>query len=97
MVNREEIDAMWERIKALEGNSLELSKALATQSIISIFAQMYAWSIGGGKHKTFLAYMKPKATAASEQLNNAQNVDEVIKIIDKFVDDCLNFTGALFQ
>jgi len=96
-MEREEIEAMWERIKALEENALKVSKALATQSIFSIFAQMFAWSAGGGKHKPFLAYMKPKATEASERLNNAQNVDEVIEIIDKFSDDCINFTGALFE
>ena len=97
MMNREEIEAMWERIKALEENSLKVSKALGKQSIISIFGQMYASAVGGGKHKTFFAYMKPKATAASEQLNNAQNVDEVIKIVERFTEDCVEFTGALFK
>lgn len=96
-MEREEIEAMWERIKALEENALKVSKALGVQSIISIFGQMGAASEAGGKSKTFIAYMKPKAEEAGEQIMNAQNVDEVIEIIRKFTSDCANFTGALFE
>ena len=96
-MEREELEAMWERIKALEENSLKVSKALAAQSIISVRTEMGTISALKGKHKAFQAYMNPKMEEAGQKLDNAQNVDEVIKIVREFSDDCINFTGSILE
>jgi hypothetical protein len=95
-MEREEIEAMWERIKALEENSLKVSKALANQSIYSILGVMSS-KVVGGSHKTFQAYMTPKAIETLGKIENAQNVDEIIGIIEQFTGDCTKFTTALLK
>jgi hypothetical protein len=94
-MEREEIEAMWERIKTLEENSLKVSKALAEQSLYSIYGLMSSRAAAGGHHKSFGEYMEPKAEAALQEITNAQSIDEVIQIIRKFTGDCVKFTGAL--
>jgi len=94
-MEREEIEAMWERIKALEENSLKVSKALAEQSLYSIFGLMSSRAAERGHHRSFGAYMEPKAKEALQEIRNAQSIDEVIQIIRKFTEDCVKFTGAL--
>ena len=96
-MEREEIEAMWERIKALEENSLKVSKALAQQSIYSIFGQMTTRAARAGKHKAFGTYMKPKASEALKEIRDAQTIDRVIEIVEGFTKDCVKFTGALVE
>jgi carbamoylphosphate synthase large subunit len=96
-MEREEIDAMWQRIKSLEENSLKVSKALAKQSMYSIVGIMSQRSAAAGKHTTFAAYMQPKGQKALEQIENAQNVEEVIQLMREFTADCLDFTLALLK
>ena len=96
-MEREEIEAMWERIKALEENQLKLSKALGSESVFSTITQMTALSVVGGKRDAFQAYMKTKFEEVGREISNAKNIDKVIHVVHKFNDDCIKFTGALFK
>ncbi len=96
-MEREEIDAMWERIKALEGNSLKISKTLGEQSILSILGHMIDVSVTHEKVENFRAYMQPKAEKAVEYIKNAKNVDTVLQLVREFTNDCLKFTASLIK
>jgi len=96
-MEREEIEAMWERIKALEENSLRISKTLGEQSITSVVGLVRTLVEPMGKFENFKAYMEPKSKEALKRISNAQNVDEVIQIIRRFDNDCTLFTKALLK
>ena len=97
MINREEIDSMWERIKALEWNNLKISKALAKQSVLSIFGLMGVVAATEGKKDTFIAYMGPRGNEIEKLIGKSKGIDEVIEIVEKFNKDCVEFTGALLE
>jgi len=96
-MEREEIDAMWERINALDENALKVSRTLGELGVVSVLGLMRALIVPTGKFKNFIAYMEPKTKEALERIGNAQNVEEVIQIVRQFSDDSSNFTEALLK
>jgi len=94
-MEREEIDAMWERIKALEENSLKVSKALGQESIFSIYGLAVSGTSAGGKLQTFAEYMGPKIKEAQLNIEDAQSIDRVIEVVREFNKDCIAFARSL--
>ena len=97
-MEREEIEAMWERIKALEENQLKVSKALAAQSILFFYGLEGAiLKLITGKFEAYKDYMGPRAKKAGHDISNAENVDRVIEVTSEFTEDCLSFTSSLVK
>ena len=93
-MEREEIEAMWERIKALEENSLKGVKGLAClllDSIVGVVGSMTPL----GDRKKYFNYMEPKLNKAFQEFNNAQSIDEVLQIMKRYTEDLNFFTRAL--
>jgi len=94
-MEREEIEAMWERIRALEENSLKVCKAMAYESALSTY-NLAAIPIGiAGKEKAYEEYMKPKSDQVEKAIWGAENVDEVVQLLRNFNFDCLAFVQSV--
>ena len=96
-MEREEIEAMWERIKALEENSLKISKTLGEIAITTVVGLVRSLMVPTGKFENFKAYMEPKSKEALEGIANAQNPEQIIDITRQFSNDSSVFTGALLK
>ena len=94
-MNREEIEAMWERIKALEENQLKIGKAVAYESLLSTY-NLAAIIIGlANKKLAYEEYMKPKQVQAEQAILSAESIDEIIELLRNFNFDCISFTRSL--
>ena len=90
-MEREEIEAMWERIKALEENMLKVTKAMVYESILST-NNLVAWPLAtAGKKQAYMEYMKPKVDQAKEAVLEAESVDKVVELLRAFNFDCISF------
>ena len=96
-MEREEIEAMWERIKALEEDSLNISKTLGEVSVTAVLSVVRSLLVPAGKFENFKAYMEPKSDEAMKDIRNARNIEEIIHIIRQFSDDSATFTGAVLK
>jgi len=96
-MEREEIEAMWERIKALEENGLKICKTMGELIIVSLLGHMIDVSKAAGKFKNFKAYMEPKANQAVQHLKDAQSVDKALQVVREFTEDCFKFTESLVK
>jgi hypothetical protein len=97
-MEREEIEAMWERIKALEENSLRICKTLGEDSIARFYLlKGTILMLEKGNLGAYKEYMDARAREAGQQINDAQNVHEVIQAVNKFTDDYIKFTTSLLK
>ena len=93
MAEREEIEAMWERIKALEEKSLNVAWNVAAFEVQFthnwVLTTLGIWK--PAEVDAYIKYMKPKTEAAQKAAMNAGSVGEAFDIAAKFSDDCLAY------
>jgi hypothetical protein len=96
-MGREELDAMWERIKALEENQLKVSKAIASESVVSIYNLELVGMGLVDKMQAYQKYMKPKMNQARQGIFNAESIDKVIELLRNFNSDCIEFVKSVAE
>ena len=93
-MQREEIEAMWERIGALEKNSLEMAREAARFEVLSAYNFAVAMLIHLGDPKkivSYTKYMQPRCEAAEEAVLGAPSMQEAFKIASQFQNDCISY------
>ena len=96
-MDREELDTMWERIKALEEDSLEVARQAATfeaSSAYHLIAAVFLVLAASGKPDkagAYAKYMYPRLESAEKAVLVAPNVQEAFKIATDFHNDCFNY------
>ena len=93
-MEREEVEAMWERIKALEENQLKFCKVTAYESILSVY-NLAVMLMPLRNVKSYEKYMEPKREQAERDILNAKSVDEVIGLLRGFNYDCISFVNSM--
>jgi len=95
-MEREEIEAMWERIKALEENQLKVSKLLCEDSATILYTLAgTVLRLRKGNLETYREYMGAKVQEVCKQIRKAEDVDSVISLVREFTDDCVKFVESL--
>ena len=95
-MEREEIEAMWERIKALEENQLRVCKAMAYEILLSTWnLALTALMVSKDKLEPYEKYMKPKVQRAEKAIRSAGNIDQVVSVLRAFNHDCMSFVKAM--
>ena len=93
-MEREEIEAMWERITALEENQLKFCKVAAYESVLSVY-NLAVMLMPPRNVQSYVKYMKPKHEQAEENILNAKSIDEVIGLLRGFNYDCISFVNSM--
>jgi hypothetical protein len=91
---REEIDAIWGRIRALEKNSLEVARVAAAFEITSTYNFAVAMLVHLGEPKEIVSYRKyiePRCNSAAEAALSAKSPEEAFKIATQFENDCIDY------
>ena len=92
-MQREEIEAMWERIRALEKNSLEIAREAARFEVASAYNLVVTMLVHFRKPKeivSYTKYMQPRYEAAEETVLGAPSMQEAFRIATDFHNDCLD-------
>ncbi len=96
-MEREEIEAMWERIKALEKNSVEVARQAASFEVSSAYhliaAVFLVLAVSGKPDKVgaYAKYMYPRFESADKAVLGAPNIQEAFKIATDFHNDCFSY------
>ena len=96
-MEREEIEAMWERIKALEENQLKVSKAMAIENMASFNNLAIVITAITDKRQAYKEYMGPKLDQATKDIFSVGNVGEVIELLHNFNSDCISFLKSVVK
>jgi len=98
-MEKEEMDELGERIKALEENQLKMAKEFGKQGVAFFLtlAGMKVAALREDKYKFFGKYMKFKTEEANRYIGGAQDVEEVISLTGKFTDDCIIYSESLLK
>jgi hypothetical protein len=98
-MQKEGMDDLGERIKALEENQLKIAKEFSKQNVSFFYALsgMRVAALKEDKYKTFEGYMKFKMEEASRYIGSAQNVEEVISLTDQYTDNCIAYAESLLN
>ncbi len=98
-MEKEEMDELGERIKALEENQLKMAKEFGKQNVAFFFtlAGIKIAALKEDKYKSFENYMKFKMEEANRYIGSTQNVEEVISLTGKFTDDCIIYSDSLLK
>ena len=97
-MEREEIEAMWARIKALEENSLEVARQAASFEVASAYNLAATMLVHFGEPKkivSFTKYMQPRYESAEKATLDAGSTKEAFKIATEFHDDCIGYLKSL--
>jgi hypothetical protein len=95
-MEREEIDAMWERIKALEENSLVLAQTVGS-SIVTLAYNSMLTAITVAKPaelSAFIKYMGPKLESAQQVASSAGSMEDALKAAVDFQNDCITYSKS---
>jgi len=93
-MQREEIEAMWERIRALEKNNLEVAREAARFEVLSAYNLAVTMLVHFRKPKEivfYTKYMQPRCEAAEEAGLGAPSMKEAFRIATDFHNDCLDY------
>jgi hypothetical protein len=96
-MEREEIEALWERIKALEGKSLVLGQTVGS-AIVALAYNSMLTTIAVGKPaglSAFIKYMKPKMESARHAAASADTEEKALKVAVDFQNDCVVYSQSL--
>jgi len=104
--SREEVDAIWEKLRALEermeglgeqvsADVLRIAKELATASAFSFHNYMRHLATGMGKHKAYSSYMSPKFKSLVVHIRDAQSIADVFNLHMTFIEDCVAYIESL--
>jgi len=97
-MEREEIEAMWERIRALEKNSLEVAREAASFGVVSAYNLAVTMLVHFGEPKkiaSFTKYMEPRYEAAEKAALAAQSAKTAFEIAANFQNDCIGYLKSL--
>ena len=97
-MEREEIEAMWERIRALEKNSLEVARGAASFGVVSAYNLAVTMLVHFGEPKkivSFTKYMEPRYESAEKAALDAGSTEEAFKIASQFQNDCIGYVKSL--
>jgi len=92
-MEREEIEAMWERIVALEGKSLWLAQAVGS-AIVALAYNSMLITIAVGKPEGlsgFIEYMQSKMESARQAAVSATSIEDALKVAVDFQNDCVAY------
>ena len=98
MVDREEIEAMWERIRALEKNSLEVAREAASFEVTSAYNLAVTMLVHFREPKkivSFTKYMEPRYESAGKAALDAGSTKEAFRIATEFQNDCIGYLKSL--
>ena len=98
MVEREELDAMWERIRALEKNSLEVAREAASLGVVSAYNLAVTMLVHFDEPKkvvSFTKYMEPRYESAGKAALDAGSLKEAFRIAAEFQNDCIGYLKSL--
>jgi hypothetical protein len=93
-MEREEIEAMWERIRALEKNSLEVARETANFGVVSAYNLAVTMLVHFGEPKkivSFTKYMEPRYESAEKAALGAPSIQEAFRIAINFHNDCMDY------
>ena len=93
-MEREELDAMWERIKALEENNLEVARVAAAFEVLSTYNFAVAMLVHFGEPKEIISYrkyMEPRCELAEKACYEAGSPEEAFKTATQFENDCIDY------
>jgi len=96
-MEREEIEAMWERIRALEKNSLEVAREAARFEVLSAYNLAVTMLVHFREPKkmvSFTKYIQPRCEAAEEAVLGAPSMQEAFRIATDFHNDCLDYVKS---
>jgi len=95
-MEKEEMEKVGERVKALEENQLKMAKEFGKQGVAFFLtlAGMKVAALKEDKYKSFEKYMKDKIAEANKKIGESKDVDEVITLSGEFTDDCINYTES---
>ena len=99
MVEREEIEAMWNRIKSLEENGLKIACNTAAFEI----QFMHNWALTSlgifkpSEIESFVKYMKPKSEVAQKAVMETDDVEVAFKTAFDFQNDCLSYLKSQLE
>jgi len=97
-MEREEVEAMWERIKALEKNSLEVAREVAAFEVLSAYNFAVAMLVHLDEPKkivSFTKYMEPRYESAEKAALDAGSTKEAFRIATEFQNDCIGYLKSL--
>jgi hypothetical protein len=97
-MEREETEAMWERIRALEKNNLEVAREAANLGVVSAYNLAVTMLVHFGEPKkivSFTKYMEPRYESAEEAALGAPSIKEAFRIAADFHNDCMNYLKSL--
>ncbi len=97
-MEREEIEAMWERIRALEKNSLEVARESASLGVVSAYNLAVTMLLHFREPKkivSFTKYMEPRYESAEKAALDAGSTKEAFRIAAEFQNDCIGYLKSL--
>jgi hypothetical protein len=97
-MEREEIEAMWERIRALEKNSLEVAREVASFGVVSAYNLAVTMLLHFREPKkivSFTKYMEPRYESAEKAALDAGSAEEAFRIAAEFQNDCIGYLKSL--
>ena len=97
-MEREEIEAMWERIRALEKNSLEVAREAANLGVASAYNLAVTMLVHFREPKkivSFTKYMEPRYESAEKAALDAGSTKEAFRIAAEFQNDCIGYVKSL--
>ena len=97
-MEREEIEAMWERITALEKNSLEVAREAANSGVVFAYNLAVTILMHFGEPKkivSFTKYMEPRYESAEKAALDAGSTKEAFRIAAEFQNDCIGYLKSL--
>ena len=93
-MEREELDAMWERIKALEESSLDVARQAASFQVLSVYNFAVAMLVHLQEPEeiaSYRKYMEPRWESAGKAALGARSAKEAFKIATLFQNDCIAY------
>lgn len=88
-----------EHIKKLEENQLKMAREYSKQGVafFMTLAGMRIASLGEEKYRAYEKYMRENMDEADKKIGKAGDVDNVMALAAKFIDDCIKYTAEQFK
>ena len=97
-MQREEVEAMWERIRALEKNSLEVARGAASFGVVSAYNLAVTMLLHFREPKkivSYTKYMQPRYESAEKAALDAGSTKEAFRVATEFQNDCIGYLKSL--
>lgn len=95
-MEKEEKEAMWERISNLEKNQVKFCKSMAYESVLTTYNLVLMIISASEKDtKGYTTYMGDKFKKAEKDIFSMKNVDEIIEFVRRFNYDCGSYMKSV--